>query len=213
MRAVNEQRFRRVGGNAEVVVDVRVISASSRDLQSEISEGRLREDLYYRLGVVPLSMPSLADRREDIPVLAKYFTNRIARRIGVQPIKLSDEIFAAMESYNWPGNVRQIHNVIETLLIMAPNDRKQAVGLDLLPAEIQNKSRLVASSDMEQMMSFPLRGAREAFERQYLETQLHRFNGNISRMASFVGMERSALHRKMKALDIGADLQGEVKKL
>ena len=116
-----------------------------------------------------------------------------------------------MEGYDWPGNVRQIHNVIETLLIMAPNDRKQTVGLDLLPAEIQNISRLSANSDMEQMMSFPLRGAREAFEREYLETQLHRFSGNISRMASFVGMERSALHRKMKALDIGTDLQGEVK--
>ena len=212
VRAVNEQRFRRVGGSTEVVVDVRVISASSRDLPNEISEGRLREDLYYRLGVVPLSMPSLADRREDIPVLAKYFTNRIAKRLGVQPIKLSDEIFAAMEGYDWPGNVRQIYNVIETLLILAPIDRKQPVGLDLLPAEIQNISRHAVSSGREQMMSFPLRGAREAFEREYLETQLHRFNGNISRMATFVGMERSALHRKMKALEISAELQEEGKK-
>jgi two-component system nitrogen regulation response regulator NtrX len=212
VRAVNEQRFRRVGGSTEVVVDVRVISASSRDLPNEISEGRLREDLYYRLGVVPLSMPSLADRREDIPVLAKYFTNRIAKRLGIQPIKLSDEIFAAMEGYDWPGNVRQIYNVIETLLILAPIDRKQPVGLDLLPAEIQNISRHDVSSGREQMMSFPLRGAREAFEREYLETQLHRFNGNISRMATFVGMERSALHRKMKALEISAELQEEGKK-
>jgi len=209
VRAVNEQRFRRVGGNGEVAVDVRMISASSRDLPLEISEGRLREDLYYRLGVVPLSMPSLADRREDIPLLAKYFTNRIAKMIGVKPIRLSEEIFAAMQGYDWPGNVRQMHNVIETLLIMAPDDRSKSVGLDLLPAEIQNISRHSARSDMEQWLSLPLRGAREEFEREYLETQLHRFNGNISRMAAFIGMERSALHRKMKSLGIGTDLQEE----
>jgi two-component system nitrogen regulation response regulator NtrX len=209
VRAVNEQRFRRVGGNSEVVVDVRVISASSRDLPVEISEGRLREDLYYRLGVVPLSMPSLADRREDIPLLAKYFTNRIAKMIGVKAIRLSDEIFAAMQGYDWPGNVRQMHNVIETLLIMAPDDRSKPVGLDLLPAEIQNISRQGANSDMEKLLALPLRGAREEFEREYLETQLHRFNGNISRMAAFIGMERSALHRKMKSLEIGTDLQEE----
>jgi len=209
VRAVNEQRFRRVGGNSEVAVDVRMISASSRDLPVEISEGRLREDLYYRLGVVPLSMPSLADRREDIPLLAKYFTNRIAKMIGVKPIRLSEEIFAAMQGYDWPGNVRQMHNVIETLLIMAPDDRSKSVGLDLLPAEIQNISRHSARSDMEQLLALSLRGAREEFEREYLETQLHRFNGNISRMAAFIGMERSALHRKMKSLGIGTDLQEE----
>ena len=209
VRAVNEQRFRRVGGNSEVAVDVRMISASSRDLPVEISEGRLREDLYYRLGVVPLSMPSLADRREDIPLLAKYFTNRIAKMIGVKPIRLSEEIFAAMQGYDWPGNVRQMHNVIETLLIMASDDRSKSVGLDLLPAEIQNISRHSARSDMEQLLALSLRGAREEFEREYLETQLHRFNGNISRMAAFIGMERSALHRKMKSLGIGTDLLEE----
>jgi len=209
VRAVNEQRFRRVGGNSEVAVDVRMISASSRDLPVEISEGRLREDLYYRLGVVPLSMPSLADRREDIPLLAKYFTNRIAKMIGVKPIRLSEEIFAAMQGYDWPGNVRQMHNVIETLLIMAPDGRSKSVGLDLLPAEIQNISRHSARSDMEQLLALSLRGAREEFEREYLETQLHRFNGNISRMAAFIGMERSALHRKMKSLGIGTGHQEE----
>ena len=151
-------------------------------------------------------------RREDIPVLAKYFTNRIAKHLGVRPIRLSDEIFAAMQGYDWPGNVRQMHNVIETLLIMAPDDRNQPVGLDLLPAEIQNISRQGANSDMEQLMTMPLRGAREEFEREYLETQWHRFNGNISRMAAFIGMERSALHRKIKSLDIATDLQGEVEK-
>ena len=211
VRAVNEQRFRRVGGNAEVVVNVRVVSASSRNLPNEISEGRLREDLYYRLGVVLLSMPSLADRHEDIPLLAKYFINRIAKRIGMQPIKLSDEILTALQGYDWPGNIRQIHNVIETLLIMAPTDRKQPLGLDLLPSEIQNVSRCGDNSDKEHLMGLPLRDAREQFEKEYLETQLHRFNKSISQMATFVGMERSALHRKMKLLDIRTDLQEEGK--
>ena len=211
VRAVNEQRFRRVGGNAEVVVDVRVVSASSRNLSNEISEGRLREDLYYRLGVVLLSMPSLADRHEDIPLLAKYFINRIAKRIGMQPIKLSDEILTALQGYDWPGNVRQIHNVIETLLIMAPTDRKQPLGLDLLPSEIQNVSRCGDNSDKEHLMGLPLRDAREQFEKEYLETQLHRFNKSVSQMAKFVGMERSALHRKMKLLDIKTDLLEEGK--
>ena len=211
VRAVNEQRFRRVGGNAEVLVDVRVVSASSRNLPTEISEGRLREDLYYRLGVVPLSMPSLADRREDIPLLAKYFIKRSAKRIGVQPIKLNDEILTALQGYDWPGNVRQIYNVIETLLIMAPNDRKQPLGLELLPAEIQNISRHRGISDKGHLMGLPLRVAREQFEKEYLETQLRRFSGNITQMATFVRMERSALHRKIKSLDIGIDFQEEGK--
>ncbi len=209
VRAVNEQRFRRVGGNTEVAVDVRVISASSKDLECEINEGRLREDLYYRLGVVPLAMPSLAERRDDIPLLAKQITNLIAKQNGVKPIKLSDEIFAAMQGYDWPGNIRQLHNVIETLLIMAPADHDQPISLGLLPAEIQNISRQNMVSGMEQLMALPLRGAREEFEREYLVTQLRRFGGNISRMAVFIGMERSALHRKMKALDIVSDLQEE----
>jgi two-component system nitrogen regulation response regulator NtrX len=211
VRAVNEQRFRRVGGNVELSVDVRVISASSRDLVDEIKQGRLREDLYYRLGVVPLSMPPLAGRREDIPQLAKYFSNRLALNMGVKPVALSDEVFAALQSYDWPGNVRQIRNVVETLLIMAPTDRSLSVGLDLLPAEIQNLSRSGDISSIEPLMALPLRAAREAFERQYLETQVSRFDGNISRMAVFIGMERSALHRKMKALDVSGELEDEGK--
>jgi len=211
VRAVNEQRFRRVGGNVEVSVDVRVISASSRDLSAEISAGTLREDLYYRLGVVPLTMPSIASRREDIPALAKYFSNSLAQHLGVKAIQLGDDVFAALQAYDWPGNVRQIRNVIETLLIMAPPDRAVPVGLDLLPAEIQNLSGAKNLSGMETLLALPLRGAREAFERQYLETQLNRFDGNISRMAVFIGMERSALHRKMKALGITTHLQNEDK--
>ncbi len=212
VRAVNEQRFRRVGGNSEVTVDVRVISASSKDLPTEIREGRLREDLYYRLGVVPLTIPPLANRREDIPLLAKYFAKRLAQNLGVRPIQFSDEVFAALQSYDWPGNVRQIQNIIETMLIMAPAERDLPVGLDLLPAEIQNLSRNTTGAGLDTFMALPLRGARELFEKQYLETQLSRFDGNISRMAVFIGMERSALHRKMKALDISANLQDEESK-
>jgi len=207
VRAVNEQRFRRVGGNTEVVVDVRVISASSRDLATEISAGRLREDLYYRLGVVPLTMPPLAQRREDIPLLAKHFTALVAKRLGVLPFKLSDEVLAAMQGYSWPGNVRQIHNVIETMLILAPTERNEPIDLDLLPAEIHNVVRSGGESEMDTLMGLPLRGAREEFERAYLVTQLHRFDGNVSRVATFIGMERSALHRKLKALNIASDYQ------
>jgi len=207
VRAVNEQRFRRVGGNTEVVVDVRVISASSRDLAAEISAGRLREDLYYRLGVVPLAMPPLVQRREDIPLLAKHFTALVAKRLGVLPFKLSDEVLAAMQGYGWPGNVRQIHNVIETMLILAPADRNEPIDLDLLPAEIHNVVRSGNESEMDTLMGLPLRGAREEFERAYLVTQLHRFDGNVSRVATFIGMERSALHRKLKALNIASDYQ------
>ena len=207
VRAVNEQRFRRVGGNTEVVVDVRVISASSRDLAAEISAGRLREDLYYRLGVVPLAMPPLVQRREDIPLLAKHFTALVAKRLGVLPFKLSDEVLAAMQGYGWPGNVRQIHNVIETMLILAPADRNEPIDLDLLPAEIHNVVRSGGESEMDTLMGLPLRGAREEFERAYLVTQLHRFDGNVSRVATFIGMERSALHRKLKALNIASDYQ------
>ena len=207
VRAVNEQRFRRVGGNTEVVVDVRVISASSRDLAAEINAGRLREDLYYRLGVVPLTMPPLAQRREDIPLLAKHFTALVAKRLGVLPFKISDEVLAAMQGYSWPGNVRQIHNVIETMLILAPNDRNEPIDLDLLPAEIHNVTRSGDETEMDTLMGLPLRGAREEFERAYLVTQLHRFDGNVSRVASFIGMERSALHRKLKALNIASDYQ------
>ena len=207
VRAVNEQRFRRVGGNTEVVVDVRVISASSRDLAVEISAGRLREDLYYRLGVVPLTIPPLAQRREDIPLLAKHFTELVAKRLGVLPFKLSDEVLAAMQGYGWPGNVRQIHNVIETMLILAPADRNEPIEPDLLPAEIHNVVRPVDESELDMLMGLPLRGAREEFERTYLVTQLQRFDGNVSRVATFIGMERSALHRKLKALNINSDCQ------
>jgi len=205
VRAVAEQRFRRIGGNQEVSVDVRVISASSLDLAGEISSGALREDLYYRLGVVPLNMPALAERPEDIPHLAKYFVDEVARRTGLLRIKLSDEVLAAMQGYHWPGNVRQMLNTIENMLIMAPPDRSIPVGLDALPAEIQNISHDDSNSGIQAVMALPLREARETFEKNYMTVQLRRFDGNVSRMAGFVGMERSALHRKLRSLDVVLD--------
>ena len=205
VRAVTEQRFRRVGGHQEVSVDVRVISASSKDLASEIAAGNVREDLYYRLGVVPLTMPQLSERREDIPHLARYFVDVVSRRTGLGKIKLSDEVLAAMQGYHWPGNVRQMLNTIENMLIMAPADRSKPVGLEGLPAEIQNISPAMDVSGMEALMALPLRESREAFERQYMSVQLARFDGNVSRMAGFVGMERSALHRKLKSLEVAVD--------
>ncbi len=157
VRAVTEQRFRRVGGHQEVSVDVRVISASSKDLASEIAAGNVREDLYYRLGVVPLTMPQLSERREDIPHLARYFVDVVSRRTGLGKIKLSDEVLAAMQGYHWPGNVRQMLNTIENMLIMAPADRSKPVGLEGLPAEIQNISPAMDVSGMEALMALPLR--------------------------------------------------------
>ena len=206
VRAITEQRFRRVGGNTEVTVDVRIISASSRDLAAKISEGALREDLYYRLGVVPLKMPALAERRDDIPRLAKFFAKTVSRRLGMPVIRFSDEVLAAMQGYEWPGNVRQLLNTVENMVIMASPNGDNIVGLDALPAEIQNISHGSINSDMEGFWALPLRGAREEFERAYMAAQLVRFGGNISRMAVFVGMERSALHRKLKSLGVDGDL-------
>jgi two-component system nitrogen regulation response regulator NtrX len=205
VRAVAEQRFRRVGGNKEVSVDVRVISASSRDLAAEIAAGHLRDDLYYRLGVVPLTMPALADRREDIPPLARHCVDIVSRRTGLARIKFSDEVLAAMQGYHWPGNIRQMLNTIENMIIMAPQDRSEPLGLDALPPQIQNISPAGGNSDMEALIALPLREAREAFETQYMDAQLRRFDGNVSRMAGFVGMERSALHRKLRSLGVSTD--------
>ena len=202
VRAVTEQRFRRVGGNMEVSVDVRVISASSRDLAAEIAAGTVREDLYYRLGVVPLSIPPLSDRSEDVPSLARHFVDMVARRTGLQRIKLGDDVLAAMQGYHWPGNVRQMLNAIENMVIMAPTDRDKPLGLEALPAEIHSNLSNPQGEELEAIWTMPLRDAREAFEKQYMTLQLSRFDGNVSRMAGFVGMERSALHRKLRSLDV-----------
>ncbi|WP_404378668.1 sigma-54-dependent transcriptional regulator [Caenispirillum salinarum] len=203
VRALQEQTFERVGGSKRVEVDVRVIAASNRDLQQAITEGAFREDLYYRLNVVPIRMPDLRDRREDIPLLARHFMEQAARAAGMAPREIGEDAMAALQSYGWPGNVRQLRNVVDWLLIMAPGDPAQPITAEHLPAEIGSITpEVLRLENSGQIMALPLREAREMFEREYLISQVTRFNGNISRTAEFVGMERSALHRKLKALGV-----------
>jgi len=203
LRVLTEQMFQRVGGTRPVRVDVRVVSSTARDLSVEIAEGRFREDFYYRLNVVPVKLPALRDRREDILELARLFLARHAAERRMATPSLSDEAAAALQSYNWPGNVRQLRNVVERTLILAPPERARRVELDMLPAEITSEpARLVPNDSARAIMATPLREAREAFEREYLRVQIRRFSGNISRTAAFIGMERSALHRKLKALGL-----------
>jgi two-component system nitrogen regulation response regulator NtrX len=206
LRVLQEQRFARLGGDARVEVDVRVIATSSRDLKAEMAAGRFREDLYYRLNVVPLAMPSLAERRIDIPDLARHFMVSAARHSGLAPRPIGDEAMAVMQTTDWAGDVRQLRNAVEWMLIMAPGEPGSPIGVDGLPPELTTG----ATSGMDpnangELVSMPLREAREHFERAYLLAQLQRFGGNISRTANFVGMERSALHRKLKTLGLHGD--------
>ena len=202
LRALQEQRFTRVGGKNQVEVDVRVIAASNRELEQEIAAGRFREDLYYRLNVVPIRLPSLKDRREDIPELCRYFLKRSADAAGMVARELSAEVLAMLQSYSWPGNVRQLRNMMEWLLIMASGS-KEPIRSEELPPEILSSNPVLARPETNSdIMSMALRDARELFEKQYLAAQIDRFGGNISKTSSFVGMERSALHRKLKMLGI-----------
>jgi two-component system nitrogen regulation response regulator NtrX len=203
VRVLQEQTFERVGGSNRVEVDVRVVASTNRDLSGEISAGRFREDLFYRLNVVPIRVPSLRDRREDIPLLARHFMNRAAEAARLPPRDFGEDALAALQSYGWPGNVRQLRNVVDWLLIMAPGDPREAVHAEHLPNEITSIAPTVVKWDKgSEIMTLPLRDAREVFEREYLLAQVTRFAGNISRTASFVGMERSALHRKLKSLGV-----------
>jgi two-component system nitrogen regulation response regulator NtrX len=203
VRALQDQSFERVGGSNRVKVDVRVISTTNRDLQAEISAGRFREDLFYRLAVVPVKLPSLKERREDVPDLARHFIARSAEASGMPARELSADALAALQAYDWPGNVRQLRNLMDWLLIMAPGGASEAIRADMLPPEICSAAPRVLSIDpVADIMSLPLREARDLFETQYLQSQLLRFGGNISRTAQFVGMERSALHRKLKQLGV-----------
>jgi two-component system nitrogen regulation response regulator NtrX len=203
LRVLTDQSYHRVGGQRPIKVDVRVLSATSRNLADEIAEGRFREDLYYRLNVVPVRIPALRERREDIPELANHFLTRFAAERRIPPPTLSDEAVAALQAHDWPGNVRQLRNIIERTIILAPGDRVSSIDVDLLPTEvIDNQGSVGLSSATLTIMGSPLREARESFEREYLKIQIRRFSGNISRTASFIGMERSALHRKLKALGI-----------
>ncbi|AFW01472.1 sigma-54-dependent Fis family transcriptional regulator [Gluconobacter oxydans] len=203
VRALQDQTFERIGGNTRIKVDVRVIATTNRDLQSEIMAHRFREDLYYRLAVVPLRIPSLRERREDIPGLAKHFLERCAQSSGLPIRELSVDALAALQAYEWPGNVRELRNLMERLLIMMPGSGSDPIRADMLPSSISqgapSMTRLNSGADV---MSLPLREARDLFETQYLQVQLMRFGGNISRTANFVCMERSALHRKLKQLGV-----------
>lgn len=207
VRVLQDQAFERVGGRSRVEIDVRVIASSNRDLLAEIAAGKFREDLYYRLNVVPIRVPPLRERRDDIPVLIRHFMRISAETAGMPVREIGEDALVALQSYEWPGNVRQLRNVADWLLIMTPGEARQPIRADMLPPEIGAITPDVLKWDKGgEIMTLPLREAREVFEREYLLAQVNRFAGNISRTASFIGMERSALHRKLKSLGVnGAD--------
>ncbi|MBB4082938.1 two-component system nitrogen regulation response regulator NtrX [Brevundimonas lenta] len=208
LRVLVEQRFRRVGGEQDVQVDVRVITSTSRDLKTEIAEGRFREDLFHRLNVVPIRVPALAERREDIQELVDYFIETLASSQGLPRRRLGDDAIAVLQVHPWPGNVRQLRNNVERLLILATGDINDPIGADALPQEATNANS-TGTLGAERIIALPLREAREVFEREYLAAQIMRFGGNISRTAAFIGMERSALHRKLKSLGVSPARGGE----
>jgi len=203
LRVLVDQNFQRVGGATRVHVDVRIVSSSSKDIAAAIAEGAFREDLFHRLAVVPIRVPALSERREDIPELVEYFMEQLSGTTGMPRRAIGDDAMAVLQSHDWPGNIRQLRNNVERLMILATGDAEAPISADMLPSEI---GALVPSTPNgaggEKLMSLPLREAREVFEREYLVAQISRFGGNISRTAEFIGMERSALHRKLKSLNI-----------
>ena len=205
LRVLVEQTFQRVGGTQRVQVDARLISSSTADLRAEIEAGRFREDLYHRLSVVPVRMPSLAERRDDIPMLVAHFMRRLAAGSGLPMRQIGEDAMAVLQAHSWPGNVRQLRNIVERLLILATDDTAQAVSADLLPSDLGASVPWGGNRGGDLVISMPLREAREIFERDYLVAQINRFGGNISRTAAFIGMERSALHRKLKSLGVGSN--------
>jgi two-component system nitrogen regulation response regulator NtrX len=205
LRVLIDQTFQRCGGSTRVQVDVRVISSTTRDLRLEIEQGRFREDLYHRLNVVPVRVPSLGERRDDVPPLVGHFMKRLSVSTGLPMREISDEAMAVLQAYNWPGNVRQLRNIVERLLILATDDPTEAISAELLPSNFNGSASPWAhGAKPDLIISLPLREAREIFERDYLLAQINRFGGNISRTASFIGMERSALHRKLKSLGVSS---------
>ncbi len=212
LRVLVEQKFLRLGGAQKVAVDVRIISSTSRDLETEMREGRFREDLYHRLNVVPLRVPSLAERRDDIPALIEFFIAHLAQSSGLSPRQIGEDAVAVLQAHDWPGNVRELRNNIERLMILTGGESGTMITADMLPDEIGSNVPLPVNGGAEHLMSLPLREAREIFEREYLLAQINRFGGNISRTAEFVGMERSALHRKLRALGVSSEhRQGEAR--
>ncbi|TAL03318.1 MAG: sigma-54-dependent Fis family transcriptional regulator [Rhodospirillaceae bacterium] len=206
IRIFQDQRLERADGHGPVELDVRVIATTNRDLRAEIKQGRFREELFYRLNVVPVPIPSLVERREDIPALARYLMDRAATTIGIPKRVLGEDAITALQAYPWPGNVRQLRNVVDWLLIMAPGGSSDVIRVDMLPAEIGSDTpQMLKLQRSDEIMTLPLREAREMFEREYLMAQVIRYGGNISRTAEFVGMERSALHRKLKSLGVSTE--------
>ncbi|MGB0935108.1 MAG: sigma-54-dependent transcriptional regulator [Alphaproteobacteria bacterium] len=207
-RVLQENAFTRIGGEQKVEIDVRVIATSSKDLKQAIEQGILREDLFYRLNVVPIPVKPLKDRKEDIPVLAEHFLKNACQQAGVSLRKMTDDTLAALQAYDWSGNIRQLKNVIDWTLIMSSDEE---IGVDMLPPEVVSNLPVTPQLDSSQeILKLPLREARELFEKQYLISQVSRFSGNISQTAQFIGMERSALHRKLRALGVvrGASSSG-----
>jgi two-component system nitrogen regulation response regulator NtrX len=203
LRVLVDQTFQRVGGNAKVSVDVRIVSSTGRDIEAEIAAGRFREDLYHRLSVVPIRVPPLAERREDIPDLVQYFIEQISQTTGLPKRVIGEDAMAVLQSHDWPGNVRQLRNNVERVMILAGGDQDAVITASMLPQDVGSMVPAMPNGGGgEHLMGLPLREAREVFEREYLVAQISRFGGNISRTAEFVGMERSALHRKLKALGI-----------
>ncbi len=202
LRVLVEQQFHRVGGSKPVKVDVRVISSTAQDLEAAIKLGNFREDLFHRLAVVPIRVPPLSERREDVPILAKAFMKQIGRMSGIMSCRIDDDAMMVLQAHDWPGNIRQLRNNIERLMILSRVEEGTVVTADMLPKEIGEMLPSAASSNGEHLISLPLKEAREAFEREYLAAQIGRFGGNISRTSEFVGMERSALHRKLKSLGL-----------
>jgi two-component system nitrogen regulation response regulator NtrX len=204
LRVLVEQTFQRQGGTAKVSVDVRIISSTSRNLEEEIAAGHFREDLYHRLSVVPIRVPPLSERREDIPELIDYFMDQISAATGLPKRQIGQDAMAVLQSHVWPGNVRQLRNNVERVMILAGGGPEVIITADMLPQDVGSMvPAMPTSNNGEHIMGLPLREAREVFERDYLMAQISRFSGNISRTAEFVGMERSALHRKLKALGVG----------
>jgi two-component system nitrogen regulation response regulator NtrX len=203
LRVLVDQTFQRVGGTNKLSVDVRIVSSTSRNIEAEITAGKFREDLYHRLSVVPIRVPPLAERREDIPDLVRYFMEQISLATGLPRRVIGEDAMAVLQSHDWPGNVRQLRNNVERLMILAGGDPDAVITASMLPQDVGSMVPSMPNGNGgEQLMGLPLREAREVFEREYLVAQISRFGGNISRTAEFVGMERSALHRKLKALGI-----------
>lgn len=204
LRVLVDQNFQRVGGATRVHVDVRIISSTSRNLAQLIADGIFREDLYHRLSVVPVKVPSLSERREDVPELIEFFMDQISVATGLPKRRIGADAMAVLQSHEWPGNVRELRNNVERLMILTKGDPTADITIEMLPAEVGAMVPTTPSgSGGERLMSLPLRDAREIFEREYLIAQIARFSGNISRTAEFIGMERSALHRKLKSLGVG----------